>query len=134
MKIKGSEYYRLHPILTQITSRVIWRHLKDNTPIDKFLDRVPDEFDNWVKNKIKTFYEAFDITKSQCLMKYLKDIEPTENLSGKEVAEKILKQEKSLQKIYFNIYNNKDFSQLIWKKLYPTHEKPFTENDNEGDI
>lgn len=134
MKIKGAEYYRLHSILTRITSIIIWRHLKENIPVDKILDRVPDEFDNWVKNKIKTFYDAFDITEKLCHIKYLTDIGLTENLSRKEVVEKILKQEKSLQKIYFSIYNNKDFSQIIWRKLRPAYEKPFIENDDEGDI
>jgi RNA ligase len=49
MKIKGDEYVRLHRILTNISNRDIWEYLKDGKPLDEILDKVPDEFHDWVK-------------------------------------------------------------------------------------
>ena len=36
--------------LTNISSRDIWEYLKDGKPMDEILDKVPDEFYNWVKD------------------------------------------------------------------------------------
>ena len=53
MKIKGEEYVRLHRILTGFSNVDIWEYLKDGKNIDELLDRVPDEFDKWVKTTIQ---------------------------------------------------------------------------------
>ena len=63
MKIKGEEYVRLHRILTGFSNVDIWEYLKDDKNLDELLDRVPDEFDSWVRNTIKdikTEYEKLD--------------------------------------------------------------------------
>lgn len=134
MKIKGTEYCRLHSIITRISSRDIWRYLKDNLPLDELIENVPDEFDVWVKEKVKTFKDEFDSIKRKCLIIYQSDIIPTEGLTRKEVAQKVLVHEKYLHGIFFHIYDNKDFSHLIWEMLYPQYEKPFNKNNEEGDI
>lgn len=133
MKIKGDEYCRLHSIITKISTRDIWLYIKNGLPLDELLDNVPDEFDEWVRKKIKDFYEEFDKIKTKCLIIYQSDIMPTEKLTRKEVALKILAHEKSIQGILFHIYDDKDFSHLIWGMLYPIYEKPFNKNDEEGD-
>lgn len=133
MKIKGVEYCRLHSLITKISTRDIWRHLKENQPMNDLLDNVPDEFDKWVKEKIDQLQTEFLKLKQKCLIIYQSDILPTDGLSRKEVAEKILKHPRYLQGIFFHIYDNKDFSHLLWDKLYPEYEKPFTKNDEEGD-
>lgn len=130
MKIKGAEYCRLHSIVTNISSRDIWRHLKEGKPIDELLENVPDEFDKWVKNQVKMFNEMFDITKTVCQLKYLREINPSDGMSRKEVAMKILSCEKNLRPIFFHIYDGRDYSGLIWEKLYPPYSKPFNNNDD----
>jgi RNA ligase len=132
MKIKGDEYCRLHSIVTNISSRDIWRALKDGLPMDSILENVPDEFDKWVKHQIKMFHEMYVITESVILLKYYNDVNPTDGMSRKDVAMKVLDQERSLQGIFFTIYDGKDYSQSIWKKLYPEYTKPFNNNDDEN--
>ena len=62
MKIKGEEYVRLHRILTGFSNVDIWEYLKDGKNIDELLDRVPDEFDKWVRTTIKDLrYEKMSI-------------------------------------------------------------------------
>jgi len=132
-KIKGEEYDRLHYLITKFSSRDIWKYLKENRPLEALLEKVPDEFYGWVREKIDLFNESFRMTKRLCLLKYLSDIDPTYNLSRKEVAEKILKHDKSLHGIFFHIYDEKDYSHLIWDKIYPKYERAFNKNDEEGD-
>jgi RNA ligase len=132
MKIKFSEYCRLHSIVTNISSRDIWRALKDGLPMDSILENVPDEFDKWVRNQISSFEEMYGITESVILMKYFTEICPTPDMTRKDVALKILSKEKNLQGIFFMIYDGKDYSQSIWKRLYPEYTKPFNNNDDEN--
>jgi len=132
MKIKGDEYCRLHSIVTKISSRDIWKALKDDQPLDNLLENVPDEFDKWVRNQIDMFKEIYARTKTRYQMKYLSDIGSTENMTRKDVALKILKLPKELRGIFFNIYDGKDISQEIWKKIYPPFEKPFNTNEDEN--
>jgi RNA ligase len=132
MKIKGDEYCRLHSIITEISSRDIWRAVKDGLPMDSILENVPDEFDKWVKTQINQFYEMYRITEALILSKYYTDIAPTPEMTRKEVALKILTKEKSYQGFFFSIYDGKDYSQAIWKKLYPEYTKPFNKNDDEN--
>jgi RNA ligase len=133
MKIKFLEYCRLHKILTKITNRDIWRALKDGAPIDSILENVPDEFNKWVKEQTQIFLTTYQITDGNCQIKYFNEIDPIKNLSRKEVAAKILTFDKSLQPIFFHMYDGKDYSHLIWDKLYPSYSKPFNKNDEEGD-
>lgn len=134
MKIKGDEYCRLHSIVTNISSRDIWRALKDGLPMDSILENVPDEFDKWVKNQIKMFKEMYEITDSVIQMKYYTKIHPRADETRKDVALRILKEVKAHRGIFFNMYDGKDYSYAIWKKLYPAYTKPFNNNDDENNI
>jgi RNA ligase len=133
MKIKGVEYCRLHSLITKISSRDIWKYLKDGKPLDDLIKNVPDEFYKWVKEKIEFFQKSFDEIKRHALLVYQMDIMPTEGLTRKEIAVKIQNHNKDYQAMFFHIYDNKDFSHLVWDKIYPIYEKPFNKNDEEGD-
>lgn len=127
MKIKGDEYVRLHKILTNISNRDIWEYLKDNRPLDDILDKVPDEFYDWVKNEVNKLTSMFNITKTMAELIYFKEIK--EDMTRKEMAEIVLKKPKDIQPILFALIDNKDISGLIWKRLYPEYSKPFKKND-----
>ena len=59
MKIKGEEYKRLHKILTNISNRDIFEYVRDDKSLDEILDKVPDEFYNWVKETKIHFEQQF---------------------------------------------------------------------------
>jgi RNA ligase len=127
MKIKGEEYKRLHRILTNISNRDIWEYLRAGKPMDEILDKVPDEFYDWVKNEEYKFNQMFVITKTMAEMAFLKYITP--EMTRKESAEIIKKQNLEIQSILFKLLDGKDCSELIWKNLYPKYSKPFKKDD-----
>jgi RNA ligase len=127
MKIKGEEYKRLHRILTNISNRDIWEYLRAGKPMDEILDKVPDEFYDWVKNEEYKFNQMFIITKTMAEMAFLKYITP--EMTRKESAEIIKKQNLEIQAILFKLLDGKDCSDLIWKNLYPKYSKPFKKDD-----
>ena len=125
MKIKGDEYKRLHRILTNISNRDIWEYLKEGKPFDEILDKVPDEFYNWVKetardltirfeNINKDYTEIYDNLKSQ-------------NLDRKEFAFKAKHYRHS--NILFNMLDGRDYKNKIWDIIYPKYSKPFKKEE-----
>ena len=49
VKVKFSEYIRLHGVLTNVSNVTVWEHMMNNYDFDALLDRVPDEFYDWLK-------------------------------------------------------------------------------------
>lgn len=130
MKIKGDEYVRLHKILTNFSTTDIWELLRTNGNMDEFLERVPDEFDKWVKATIGDLrYAHFQIGERAGKLhdgfRYGKygdvDPEPTK----KEFAEFVMKQELPLRPVMFAMWDKKPYDDIIWKLIKPKWAKPF---------
>jgi RNA ligase len=137
MKIKGDEYVRLHRILTNFSTKDIWELLKNGEPLEPFLDRVPDEFDTWVKEVVRDLkYSFFNISDMVGKMydyfrygKYNdKEVEPTK----KDFAEYVMKQADHLRPVLFAMWdnNNERVNDIIWKLVKPKYEKPFKKDEN----
>ena len=135
MKIKGEEYVRLHKILTNFSTTDIWEILRTGGNMNEFLDRVPDEFDDWVKriamNLRYGFYHIDERAgKLHDGFRYGKygdvDPEPTK----KEFAEFVMKQSEELRPILFKMWDKAPYDDIIWKLLKPKYEKPFKNDTN----
>jgi RNA ligase len=126
MKIKGDEYVRLHKILTNISNRDIWEYLKDNKPFDELLEKVPDEFNEWVKETVRDFTIKFDNINKDYIEIY--ENLKSRNLNRKEFA--IRAKEYRHSNILFNMLDGKEHKQNIWKIIYPTYSKPFKKDEN----
>jgi RNA ligase len=123
IKIKGEEYLRLHKIVTGISNVAIWEHLKSKKSFDEILDRVPDEFYEWVQKTKKDLISSYEEIVSWANVTY-KDFS-----NRKEAAEYFLKQKHP--DILFSMLDKKDPSDRIWKLIKPKHSKPFKqENDS----
>ena len=138
MKIKGEEYVRLHRILTGFSNVDIWEYLKDGKDINELLDRVPDEFDKWVKTTIQDLkYGCYQLRETAGKLhdgfRYGKfgdrDPEPTK----KEFAEFVMKQQEVLHAIMFAMWdgNNEKVDDIIWRLMKPKYSKPFWQKDIE---
>ena len=138
MKIKGEEYVRLHRILTGFSNVDIWEYLKDGKNINELLDKVPDEFDKWVKTTITDLRYAKMSIQENAGKLYDSFME---NLTGpphygelppkKEIAEWVMTHEEFLRPILFRMFDNKDSSEYIWKLIKPKYSKPFWQKEIE---
>ncbi len=118
LKVKFEEYVRIHRIIMQVSSVTIWENLKAGDTFKEILERVPDEFYNWVK-----------ITKA----KLEEDYEAIENIAKGEYKELSTRKETALYfqtcqypKILFSMLDGKDYSETIWRYVRPTYQKPFS--------
>jgi hypothetical protein len=137
MKIKGEEYKRLHRILTNISNRDIWEYLKDDKPLDDLLEKVPDEFNDWVKKTVRDLkYGCFHLRERAGKLhdgfRYGKYGDVYPEPSKKEFAEFVMKQQEPLHGIMFAMWegNNKKVDEIIWKLMKPKYSKPFKKDEN----
>ena len=137
MKIKGDEYVRLHKILTNISNRDIWEYLKDNKPFDELLERVPDEFNDWVKTTISDLkYGCFQLRETAGKLhdgfRYGKFGDRNPEPTKKEFAEFVVQQQDVLHAIMFAMWNknNEKVDEIIWKLVKPKYSKPFKNDEN----
>lgn len=136
MKIKGEEYVRLHRILTQFSNIDIWEYLKDGRDISELLDRVPDEFDKWVKTTIGDLkYACYQLRERAGKLhdgfRYGKYGDVITEPSKKEFSEFVMKQQDVLHAIMFAMWdhNNEKVDEIIWKLIKPKYSKPFWVKD-----
>lgn len=69
-KIKFTDYIRLHSIVTNITSYDIWDYLKENKDFNEILENTPDDFYDWVKNKIGEILYNHDLLLKNIYLAY----------------------------------------------------------------
>jgi RNA ligase len=128
MKIKGEEYKRLHRILTNISNRDIWEYLKDHKPFDEILDKVPDEFYDWVSNTADTLLEKYEEIEKKSLIDFARIIKSCNIDDRKCFALEALKCNNP--SILFSMLDKKDYRDIIWKIIYPTYSKPFKNDES----
>ena len=120
LKIKFEEYKRLHRILTNVSNKSIWEILKDDGNFNELIDKVPDEFHNWLdktkKDLIEGYKEIEDTSKKE--FRPVSDFE-----SVKDFAEYTKKQK--YPTVLFKMKDKKDYTEFIWKQIKPKYSKPF---------
>lgn len=130
MKIKGEEYVRLHRILTGFSNVDIWEYLKDKKDLSELLDRVPDEFDSWVRNTMNELKSEFDKIEKEYLWIF-KVINRVDGVEDRKIfAEIALKYKHS--SILFSMLDNRNYDEIIWKLIRPTYSKPFWQKEDES--
>ena len=119
VKLKFEEYIRLHRIITNVSNVVIWEYLSQNKPFDELVEKVPDEFFNYVKKTAEELIYKFKVILSEC-EEVDKEFE-----TRKEMAQ-YFKQQK-YPNILFSMVDEKDYRKEIWKLIRPKYSKPFME-------
>lgn len=122
LKVKFKEYLRLHRIITQISSVDIWEYLSTAQSFTEILEKVPDEFYQWVKTVRDRLQEQYDAIETRCRADF-KVLE-----SRKDTALYFL--QCTYPAVLFAMLNGKNYAPVIWKQLRPKFEKPFIQTDS----
>lgn len=117
VKIKFEEYLRLHRIVTQVSSINIWEYLQTGHTFEEILERVPDEFFDWVKNVKNELLTQYVVIEKQCKQDF--------RLYETEKETALYFQSCRYPAVLFAMWRNRDYSPIIWKRLRPEYEKPF---------
>jgi RNA ligase len=120
-KVKFAEYLRIHRIVTQVSNISLWEYLSAEMPFDEILDRVPDEFYDWVKATSAGLKAQFETIENQCKTDF-KVLE-----TRKESAAYFLTC--AHPAVLFKMCDGKPYKDVIWKKMRPKFQKPFSTTD-----
>ncbi len=117
VKIKFEEYKRLHKLLTGVSPKAIWDILRTGGDLQTIVDRVPDEFHQWVReteNDLRQHYSLIE-ARSREYMRF--------GGTRKELAEQFKKAPHP--DVMFSILDGKNYSDLIWRKVKPNGQAAF---------
>lgn len=136
MKIKFEEYCRLHSILTNVSTKTIWRCLREGTDFSNILEDVPDEFYSWVEGKKLYLENKFAKIKKRAQAEALSVIETfTEmEISIEEIM--TTRRKELFERVSVNctdphlvlgLFDGKIWrvDEKIWKSIEPKFETPF---------
>lgn len=132
MKIKFEEYVRLHRIITNFSSKDIWELLMNGEDLEPFLERVPDEFDKWVRSQISSFHYGLYRIREHCgkihdYFRYGKygDVDPEPTKKDFALHLERCNVEPGYRSVCFAMWDGKPYEHIIWKLMKPKYEKPF---------
>lgn len=122
VKIKGAEYVRLHRLITGFSSKSIWELLMNDQSLDEIIEKVPDEFFDWVKSTEKNLRDEHKkiYTTVVNVAATLVDLP-----DRKSKAVKIMAEHANISGLLFGFLDGRDIDREIWKRLKPTYELPF---------
>lgn len=128
MKIKYADYCRLHRIVTGVSSKTVWEHLKDGKSIDELIENVPDEFYDFVKSTQAKLIEQFNAIKFEVEDTYMNiTCNLTKVLNQKEFAKEVFNKAQHISGLLFLRRENRNLTETIWKRLKPDFKQPFKE-------
>jgi RNA ligase len=131
MKVKLEEYVRLHRIVTGINERSVWEMLLEGNNLDSLLEKVPEEFETWIKEVSTRLCGMHQIIYKVAYDKFIEirndipfNLDKTEarKFFAKEVFKRINKEYSHLA---FLLFDNKNPSKEIWEMIKPSGEKSF---------
>ena len=135
MKIKFPEYVRLHRIATGVSEIAIWEMLRDEKPLTELLEKVPDEFYNWVEKVVASMLDKYNGICKEAFGDFNKIIQelnidvmkiryiPLTPLERKEFALRASKTR--YPDILFALIDDKKHAPLVWKMIRPHGARPF---------
>lgn len=118
LKVKFPEYVRLHKLVTGVSEIAIWETLRDGKTLDEFLEKVPDEFFNWVRgveSRLKADFDTIWLAACDAVAKV------EEMPSRKEQAQWIMQNSQRTSGVAFPILDGQyeRAAQCVWKMVRP---------------
>ena len=117
VKVKFDEYVRLHRIITGVSNVTVWEYLMEERPFDELLEKVPDEFYDWLTNTKKGLIDKFNEIYSVFIDDYAE--------IKKDIAVKAYT--KRYPHLIFQMFRQDEEKarQIIWKSIRPKFSKAF---------
>lgn len=123
VKVKFDEYVRLHRIITQVSNVSIWEKLSKCEPLDELLEKVPDEFFEWVRDTERELHYKHSDILWEAHEEFEKVTRRLGNSSRKDYALAIMNH--PYKSIIFRFLDGRQANDIAWKMVKPVWSKPF---------
>jgi len=121
VKIKGDEYIRLHKIMTCVSTTAIWEVLSNGGDVSTILKDVPDEFYDKIHQYSKELMDKYTALENEYHFIF-KILSRSDDFEFRPCFAELAKRHK-YPAILFKMYDDKDYSGLIWKLIRPEFSK-----------
>lgn len=126
IKLKFEEYVRLHAILTNVSNLTVWEYLMYGYDFDELMDRVPDEFYNWLNKTVLKLQIHYNEIERKSFKQFIRIYHINGIVDRKKFAEEAKKFK--YPHILFKLYDkNENYDEIIWKSIRPIYSKPFAD-------
>lgn len=114
VKIKFDEYKRLHKVIKGLSHKHVWECLRSGSDLTQLIERVPDEFFQWVRETENDLLAAFASI----------EVEARKEMrfggTRRELAEWFT--QCKYPSVMFAILDGKDYTEQIWRLVKPRDE------------
>ncbi|MGA1048572.1 MAG: hypothetical protein ACO3UU_11195, partial [Minisyncoccia bacterium] len=121
VKIKGEEYLRLHRIMTCLSTTAIWEVLSNGGDILSTLTDVPDEFYDKIRQYSNKLVDKYNKIEDEYIWIF-RILSKSDDFEIRARFAELAKKHK-YPAILFKMYDDKDYSRLIWKIIQPKFSK-----------
>jgi RNA ligase len=121
VKIKGEEYLRLHRIMTNLSTTAIWEVLSGGGDILSTLTDIPDEFYDKIHQYSNKLVDKYNKIEDEYIWIF-KILSKSDDFEIRARFAELAKKHK-YPTILFRMYDNKDYSDVIWKIIRPEFRK-----------
>ena len=122
LKIKFPSYVRLHKIITGLSEKGIWEHLRSSGSLEELLASAPDEMHGWLRETINELQGKFKLIEH---MGACVSTEAKQYPTRKEQAAHIIGRDFAPTKIAFQMLDGKDYRDTIWRMIEPKGARTF---------
>lgn len=135
VKIKLSEYVRLHKVRTNISTKTIWEALRDGRDIHDLLWELPSDVHEWAIDIIVTLQEEFLFMKNAVFADYelICKTLAEDNWSPKNPAYRsrfaALATKSRWPNEMFGLLEDRNINPAIWRAVQPAYAQPFSDDD-----
>ena len=120
VKIKQDDYVQLHRIVTNLSERTVWAHYASGGTLEQLLERVPDEWHDWLKKVtselMASYKELGNIVLEEFMSVAFQANWPREN-DRKAFA--VVATKSKFKKYLFQILDKKSVNDLLWQDIKP---------------
>jgi len=114
LKVKFSEYKRLHSIMLSLTETKVWHYVSKGYDLEKLHEFAGEEYRAWINATAEKLQSAYNTAKEEimeefkAIPRFKKQKQAIEYIEGKEHAE-----------ILLNLLTRKPIEKLLWKQVKP---------------
>lgn len=117
VKIKFEEYKRVHKLVTGLSPKSVWEHLRSGKNFAELIEQVPDEFFAWVKDIEQYLRRAFESIESACQMELDLILKQMPGATRKDLANRI--NQGMYPSVLFAMLDRQDYADRVWKLIAP---------------
>lgn len=120
MKIKLADYIRLHGVVTRTNARTLWEALSTGTDPAGLLQTVPDEFSEWMRERI----DALQQERIRYQAEAWKDFQKIRPLGEDRKEFALAAQASPYRPALFRLLDGRGTEELAWKAVRPEPTDP----------